>query len=78
MKNILLILIILLNSCTKNQLVKNFGSTETIEVRQNHIILNATWKGDQLWILTKDTTTGICYFKERSSWGITEGEVIFK
>jgi hypothetical protein len=31
-----------------------------------------------MWICTKDTTTGVVYFREKSSWGVMEGTVILK
>jgi hypothetical protein len=37
-----------------------------------------TWKESNLWIQTVDTTTGVTYFREKSSWGYMEGEIIVK
>jgi hypothetical protein len=33
---------------------------------------------NEMWICTKDTTTNITYFREKSSWGVMEGTVILK
>lgn len=65
-------------SCTENQRARRWGGTEEIELNKNEIVLNMTWKGDEMWICTKDTVTGITYFREKSNWGMIEGTVIVK
>lgn len=42
------------------------------------MLVNVTWKESNMWIITKDTITGIHYMRENSSYGIWEGEVIIK
>lgn len=37
-------------ACTQNQRARSYGGTETIIVAKNEEILNASWKGDQLWV----------------------------
>ncbi len=80
MKKLFLILLcaIGLMSCTDNQRARNWGGTENISLKPNEVLINMTWKKDDLWILTCDTNTNIKYFRESSSWGIWEGEVIIK
>lgn len=81
MKNFLILLavaILTLASCTDNQRARQFGGTETIDIPEGRILVNCTWKQDDLWILTKDTTTGKMYFNEKSSFGVLEGEINFK
>ncbi len=75
---ILAFAIISLASCTANERARNYGGTETVDIPEGRILINCTWKQDDLWILTKDTTTGKMYFNEKSSWGIMEGEINFK
>ena len=75
---ILAIAILSLASCTDNQKARKWGGTETIEIPKGRILVNCTWKRDNLWILTKDTATGRMYFNEKSSFGILEGQIIFK
>jgi len=75
---ILVIAVLSLASCTDNQRARNFGGTETIDIPEGRILVNCTWKKDDLWLLTKDTTTGKMYFNEKSSWGVIEGEINFK
>jgi hypothetical protein len=65
-------------SCTDNQLARNFGGSEEVKLKPNEVVLNVTWKGDELWICTRDTVTNVTYFKEKSSWGVVEGTVILK
>ena len=68
-------------SCTQNQMARNFGGTEVINLEPGKRLVNITWKGNDnasLWILTKqDTTAPSTYsFKEKSGFGNMEGEVI--
>ena len=78
MKKLILLLsgVILFSSCTDNSRARRFGGTEEVKLNQNEVVLNVTWKGDEMWICTKDTVTGITYFREKSNWGILEGTVI--
>jgi uncharacterized lipoprotein YehR (DUF1307 family) len=92
MKKILLYLVIAIlfmiavTSCTQNEMTRRFGGTETVELSPGQRLINITWKGDSkespsLWILTKYDTTSLpttYSFKESSSYGIMEGEVIVK
>ena len=81
MKKILIIAsvaVAFLASCTDNQRARQFGGTETVDIPEGRILVNCTWKQDDLWILTKDTTTGKMYFNEKSSFGVLEGEINFK
>lgn len=71
-------LMAMLGSCTDNQRARKWGGTENIALPSNEVILTMTWKGDQLWVLSKDTTTGVSHFREHSSWGVVQGEVIVK
>lgn len=74
----LLVGLLLTIGCTENQRAKNYGFSETIELPPNCKFLNATWKEDDLWIIYKDTVSGLSYCKEKSSWGILEGQIIIK
>jgi len=81
MKKILIIAsvaVAFLASCTDNQRARQFGGTETVDIPEGRILVNCTWKEEDLWILTKDTATGKMYFNEKSSFGVLEGEINFK
>jgi hypothetical protein len=80
MKKLLILFttIFILTSCTENQRSKKFGGTQEVSLKRNEIVLNVTWRGNEMWICTKDTMNGTVYFREKSSWGIMEGTVIFK
>jgi hypothetical protein len=75
---VLLSAVVVFTSCTENQRAKQWGGTEEISLNKNEIVLNVTWKETEMWICTKDTTTGITYFREKSNWGMMEGTVILK
>ena len=70
--------VIALSSCTENQRARSFGGTEEVSLKPNEVVLNVTWKQDQMWICTKDTLTNTVYFREKSRWGMLEGAVILK
>lgn len=88
MKKLTLLVAILclgLTSCTDNTRARVWGGTETVTLQPGVRLVNVTWKGSEdtttsLWMLTKrDTTKPTTYsFKEKSSLGIMEGEVIIK
>lgn len=78
---LLLSLIGLLISCTDNERARNYGGTEKINLPANKELVNVTWKGDKdIWILTRNRKPGetidTFYFKEKSNYGILEGQVI--
>jgi len=72
------ILVVTLFSCTDNQRARRYGGTEHITLDKGERMVNMTWKQDHLWILTKqDTTKPSTYtFREKSSWGVWEGEIV--
>lgn len=79
MKKLLItVLILLAISCTDNSRAKRFGGKEEIKLKPNEVLLTVTWKESNMWMLTKDTITGICYFREKSNFGVWEGEIIIK
>ena len=83
MKKILAVCLILMCvGCTANQRAKNFGGSATEVLPQGQKLIEATWKNDDLWVLTRPMREGEVAeeykFKAHSSFGILEGEVIFK
>jgi len=68
--------------CTANQRAKSFGGTQRINIKSGQKLVNLTWKGDDLWILTtqmeNDYKPQIFRFQEDSSYGIAEGTIILK
>ncbi len=75
---LLTIATIIVSSCTENQRARKFGGKEDIQLPKHHILINVSWKESNLWIVTKDTTTNIYYCREKSSWGLWEGEIQIK
>ena len=62
-----------------------WGGKETITLPPGDRLVNITWKGGEretpsLWLLTKkDTTKPTTYlFKEKSNFGMLEGEITIK
>ena len=58
---------------------KHLGGSMTVNLEPNVKLVNATWKEDSLWFLTKpmaeDDIAEIYYFKEDSEFGVFEGTV---
>lgn len=79
-KLFILLIVVTMVSCTSNERARNYGGTEVIELDNNERLVNITWKQDDIWVLTKtDTTKPTTYsFKEKSSYGVMEGEIIIK
>ena len=75
---LLLAVLFITIGCTPQSRARNFGGTENVQLKPNEVLINVTWKDDNLWILTKDTLTGSQYFRESSSWGVWEGEIIIE
>lgn len=67
---------LLITSCG-NEIARNFGGNETVNLKEGERLVNITWKETDLWILTKQDTTkpAIYTFKEKSNSGILNGSV---
>jgi hypothetical protein len=80
MKKLMMILgvMVVMSSCTENVRARHFGGTETLALNPNEVVLNVTWKDNEMWVCTQDTITGVVYFREKSNWGVMEGTVILK
>ena len=76
------LMVMSITSCTDQQMAKQYGGTETITLPENQKLVNATWKENNLWYLTKDmseTDSAETYtFHEQSNFGVWEGTVIIK
>lgn len=70
--------LIMLIGCTSNQRARTFGGKEEIILKPNEKLINITWKESDMWVLTEDTITHIFYFREKSNWGVWEGEISVK
>ena len=74
---IIIVLALLSIACTKNQRVRNFGGEGQIVLPKGQKLVVATWKQDNLWILTREFNpnepANTYKFSEQSSWGIWEG-----
>lgn len=69
-------------SCTDNQRARSWGGKFTMELKPGKQLINTTWKGEDLWILTKDRPDTVApatyYFSESSSFGVIEGTITIK
>ena len=79
MKKVLLVIMlgVMVTSCTENNRVKNWGGKGTINLPKGRKLVNVTWKETEVWYLTRpmnSTDVAETYqFHEESSWGMVEG-----
>ena len=84
MKKFILLLFTVLSicSCTKQSITRNFGGTMYIDLPAGQELMEATWKDDNLFYLTRpmsnDYKPVMKTFKESSSWGTFECTVYFR
>lgn len=82
MKTLLIAIItslVFLAGCTENERAKQFGGTATLKPSNAEWrLVTLTWKANELWGLWYEPSTGKCYFKEDSSWGVMEGVVVIE
>jgi hypothetical protein len=75
----LLLVVVVLSSCTQQSMSRNFGGSSTINLPKGQKLINITWKETELWYLTrpfKSTDEVETYqFKEDSNYGMLEGTV---
>jgi uncharacterized lipoprotein YehR (DUF1307 family) len=71
------LMVIAFSSCTENARVKTFGGEATINLDSGQSFVNATWKNDDMWIVTRERREGEAIetykFFEKSSFGMMEG-----
>lgn len=67
--------------CTDNVRSKQFGGNMNVTLPAHRKLMNATWKNDELWYLTRPMHEGeaaeTTIFREKSSFGVLEGTVTF-
>lgn len=71
---------VLLNGCSEQNITKNFGGSMTINLPANQKLEEITWKDDSnLWYLTRpmrdDEEAETHVFQQSSDWGIIEGSI---
>ena len=83
MKKLLVLvgLIAILCSCTEQQVKKQYGGTIEIKLPAGEKLMEATWKGEDLFYLTEpmeeEYKPKVKMFRENSSWGVMETNVKF-
>jgi predicted small secreted protein len=70
----------LLSGC--NPMARKYGGDITIDLPKGEKLVNATWKEDSVWYLTRPMKVGeqeeTYIFKEDSTFGLLEGTVYIK
>ena len=77
---IILLMFLCLTSCDQS-ITRTMGGTTKIELEPGEKLVEATWKGDDIWYLVEpmdsDYVPKTKTFKESSRIGVLEGKVIF-
>jgi hypothetical protein len=68
--------ILLSKGCTQ-WTTRHWGGNETVNIPPGYVLVNATWKDSNLWILIREEKTGKMVFQERSVMGVLQGSVTF-
>ena len=75
-----LMLCLCLTSCDQS-ITRTMGGTTKVELEPGEKLVEATWKGDDIWYLVEpmdsDYVPKTKTFKESSRIGVLEGKVIF-
>ena len=70
---------IIMVGCTDKTMTRNFGSSYEVRLEKGQRLVEITWKGEDLWILTEpmnaDYQPQTKTFYEDSSWGLYEGKI---
>lgn len=68
-----------LSLCSCNHIARVYGGSATVELEKDQKLVNASWKNDSLWILTRtrkaDEPVEKYEYKENSMFGVLEGTV---
>ena len=77
---VILLMFLFLTSCDQS-ITRSMGGTTKIELEPGEKLVEATWKGDDIWYLVEpmdsDYVPKTKTFKESSRIGVLEGKVIF-
>lgn len=77
---VILLMFLCLTSCDQS-ITRTMGGTTKIELEPGEKLVEATWKGDDIWYLVEPMDSNYVpktkTFKESSRIGVLEGKVIF-
>jgi len=80
-KLVVALVVVALFGCTEQQLARNWGGTDHVELPAGQKLVTLTWHDDDLWYLTRpmraDEEPETYTLSESASWGIVQGEVVF-
>jgi hypothetical protein len=74
---VLAIIVIIFGHGFAQWTTRHWGGSETVNLPPGYVLVNATWKDSNLWILIREEKTGKMVFQERSVMGVLQGSVTF-
>jgi len=69
-------LALLVSGCTDNNMARFGGTASLNKPDPSWQLINITWKEQSLWTLWYEPSSGKCYFKEDSPYGVAQGTVV--
>lgn len=70
------------SGCTENQRARQWGGTATVELQPGRKLVTASFRQDNLWLLTRASKPGeipeVYELIEDSSFGMMNGKVIIR
>ena len=79
---VILLAFLSLAGCTQQERAKEFGGTAYVDLPKGKKLVTATWKNTDLWYLYREMQPNEkpeeYTFKESSTYGIMQGQVIFR
>lgn len=75
---LLTLLTLSINACTTQQMARQFGGSATVKLPCGQHLVNASWKGDDLWLLTEsapNVETKSYTYQESASFGLFQGKI---
>lgn len=80
MRIMMAVLLCTFTGCTENEMAKNFGGSLKVDVPCGEKVYDVTWKDGNFWYASRPMLPGetaqTSHFREKSSWGSLEGEVV--
>lgn len=69
-------------SCTTQQMARQYGGTDTMNLPKGEKLVTVTWHGNDIWYLTRpmraDENPEVYSLKESSNFGIWQGAVVVR
>jgi hypothetical protein len=59
----------------ENIFARKFGGTLDVSIPKDEYLIGISWKNEDSWILTYDSVSKNCYYREESKFSTLEGKI---